>query len=442
MKINETKTAGLVHSFDVVVSASEFEKENKKKLEKVASQSKLPGFRPGKAPLTVIEQKYGQSCRAETAEYFMQEASAEALTKSKLRAAQAPRVDIKTVENGKDFEFSLKIEVLPEIKDVDLSKIELTRLTAEATDKEIGEALDRLARSHTTTEKVDEKRATKKGDIIVIDFVGKMNGEEFRGGKGNDYYLELGSNTFIPGFEDQLTGVEVGADAVVNVKFPENYHAKDLAGKEAVFDVKVKELRSLKKAEINDEFAKIFGQENLEELKKLIKEELTREYAHVSKTHLKRAILDTLVEKCDFEAPASMLEGEFNAIWTQFEKARKNNDIDEEEKKKSDDELKKEYRSISERRVKLGLLLAEIANKNKITLTDDDISKAIAAEAARYPGKEQAVFDFYAKNTRALEGLKAPLFEEKVMDFIISKIKTEDKVLSVEELYAFDPDKK
>ena len=442
MKIKETKSNGLIHFFDVVVPEADFVKESKKKLEKIATQAKLPGFRPGKAPLTVLEQKYGASCRAETAEYFMQEASAEALTKAKLRAAQAPRVDIKTFEAGKDFEFSMEIEVLPEIKEIDLSQIKLSRLTAEVTEKEITEALDRLAASHTTTEKIDEKRPTKKGDLIVIDFVGKMNGEEFRGGKGNDYYLELGSNTFIPGFEDQLIGTSVGEDKVVSVKFPENYHAKELAGKDATFDVKVKELRALKKAEINDDFAKIFGQDTLDGLKKMIKEELAREYAQVSKTHLKRAILDALIEKCDFEAPASMLENEFNAIWTQFEKARKNGDVEDEEKKKSEEELKKDYRSISERRVKLGLLLAEIANKNKITLTDDDISKAIAAEAARYPGKEQAVFDFYNKNVRALEGLKAPLFEEKVMDFIISQIKTEDKVMSAQELYAFDPDKK
>lgn len=442
MKITETKNKGLSHSFKIVVPADAFAAEVAKRLGSVAAQVKLPGFRPGKAPLNVVEQKYGQAVKGEAAEHFVQQGIQKALEDNKLRSATNPKVDVVTFEDGKDFEFTMDVEVLPEIKPVDFSKIEVEKLTADVTDKEINDALNRLALSRRETEVVDEKRKTQKGDIIVIDFVGSIDGKEFRGGKGTDYYLELGSNTFIPGFEDQLTGVDVPGTATVNVTFPENYHAKEMAGKAAVFDVTVKELRKVKNPEINDDFAKAFGKDTLDALKDLIKEELTKEYNNVSKVHLKRALLDALAEKADFEAPAGMVDMEFDAIWRQFEEAKKRGDIDEDEKKMSDDDLKKDYKAIAERRVKLGLLLAEVANENKITLSQEDISNAVMAEARRYPGQEKKVFEFYSKNPRALEALKAPMFEEKVIEFITDKVKLNDKKLSVEELYAYDPDKK
>ncbi len=442
MKITETKNKGLSHSFKVIVPKDEFATEVAKRLGTVASQVKLAGFRPGKAPLSVVEQKYGQAVKGEAAEHFVQQGIQKALEDNKLRSATNPKVDVVTFEDGKDFEFTMDVEVLPEIKPIDFSKIEVQKLTAEVTDKEINDALNRLVLSRRETEIVDEKRKTQKGDIIVIDFVGTIDGKEFRGGKGTDYYLELGSNTFIPGFEEQLTNVDIPGKATVNVTFPENYHAKEMAGKAAVFDVTLKELRKIKNPEINDDFAKAFGKDTLEALKELIKEELTKEYNNVSKVHLKRALLDALAEKTDFEAPAGMVDMEFNAIWHQFEEAKKRGDIDEDEKKMSDEDLKKDYKAIAERRVKLGLLLAEVANENKITLSQEDVSNAIMAEARRYPGQEKKVFEFYTKNPRALEALKAPIFEEKVIEFITEKVKLDNKVLSVEELYAYDPDKK
>lgn len=442
MKITEHKNKGLAHSFNITVSNKALTQEAAKRLQNLTAQAKLPGFRPGKVPLSVVEQKYGQAVRGEVAEFFIQQGLQKALADNKLRSANKPKVDVTSFKNGQDLEFTIDIEVLPQIPPVDFSKIKIEKLEADVTDKEIDDALNRLTKNRQESEVLDEKRKTKKGDIIVIDFVGSIDGKEFKGGNGKDYFLELGSNTFIPGFEDQLTGINVPGESIVEVTFPEHYHASEMAGKKATFNVTLKELRKAKRPEINDDFAKTFGQENLDSLKKLITTELTKEYNNVSKAHLKRDLLDALAKLTNFDAPEGMLDMEFDAIWKQFETARTKGDIDKSEKDKSDTVLKKEYKAIAERRVKLGLMLAEVSNLNKIVLSQEDISGAIEAEARRFPGQEKRVFDFYAKNHQALEGLKAPLFEEKVIDFILGKIKMNIRKLSVEELYAYDPDKK
>ena len=442
MKITENKSKGLIKSFKVIVPADEFKTAYAKKLAETATKIKLPGFRPGNIPVNIVEQKYGQAIKGETAEALIQEASRQAMVENKLKAAAAPKVDVATFEDGKDFEFSIEVEVLPEIEAVDFSKVKVEKLVADVTQEEIEKAVKRLADARRETEVISEKRPTKDGDVVVIDFVGTIDGKEFRGGSGKDFYLALGSNTFIPGFEAQLVGKNVGDKVSVNVNFPAEYHVKDLAGKPAVFETTIKELRQYKEATLNDEFAKTFGQDTMDALRNLIKEELTKEYANVSKVHLKRAILDALAPLCKFDAPQSMVDMEFDAIWKQFESAKARGQLDEDEKKAKEEDLKKEYKDIAIRRVKLGLLLAEIANQNKITLDASDVQKAVAAEAARYPGQEKQVYDFYQKNPRAMGALRAPLFEEKVVDFVAGKIQTTEKKMTPEELYAFDPDKK
>ena len=442
MNITEKKSEGLLKSFTVVVSADEFKSAYDKKLTETASKVKLPGFRPGNTPANIVEQKYGQAIKGETAEALINDASRQIMIENKLKAATSPKIDVETFEDGKDFEFSVEVEVLPEIGTIDFSNVAVEKPVAEVTEEEINKALKRLADARKSTEIINEDRLTREGDIVVIDFVGTINGEEFKGGSGKDFYLALGSNTFIPGFEPQLVGKQIGETVDVNVTFPTDYHAKDLAGKEALFKTTLKELRQYKEAELNDDFAKTFGQETMDSLKNLIKEELSKEYANVSKMHLKRAILDALAPICTFEAPVSMVDMEFDAIWKQFENAKARGQLDEDEKNTSEEDLKKEYKDIALRRVKLGLLLAEIANQNKITLDPTDIQKAISAEAARYPGQEKQVFEFYQKNPRAMEALRAPLFEEKVVDFVAEKIQTTEKKMTPEELYAFDPDKK
>lgn len=440
--MNAKKTSDLKKHFDIKIAAKDFAAKIEEKLAKIAQEAKLPGFRAGHAPKELIKSKYENAVKGEALDELIQAMTEKTFKDNNIRPALRPKVEIKKFEDGKDIEYTIDVEALPEIKPADMSKLSISKLKAVAGDKEVEEAINRLAQSRRTTEVVDEKRATKKGDIVVIDFVGSIDGKEFKGGNGKDYYLDLGSNTFIPGFEDQLIGHNIGDKVDVNVTFPENYHAKDLAGKKALFKVDLKELRRVKNPEINDDFAKSFGSESLEKLKEMIVTELNKEYDRVSRTHAKRALLDVLADAHDFEVPAGMVDLEFDAIWKQFEQAKKNNQLDEDEKSKSEDELKKEYRDIAERRVRLGLLLAEIANQNKITLTQEDISGAIVAEARRYPGQEKVVFEYYQKNPQALDAIKAPLFEEKVVDFLLGQIKSDEKTVSVKELYDFNPDDK
>ncbi len=430
----------LAHSLTITIPAQAFADKIEAKLKEIQKEAKLSGFRPGQAPMNLIKTKYENAVKGEALDALVQEEVEKTFTKENIKPALRPKVELTKFEEGKDIEVKIDVEALPEVKVCDLKDIAIDKMKAEAGDVEIAEALEKLAQAKKSTEVVDEKRPTKTGDVIVIDFVGSINGEEFRGGTGKDYYLALGSNTFIPGFEEQLTGHSVGEKVDVNVSFPENYHAKELAGKKALFKVDIKELRKFKTPEINDEFAKLFGMESLDKLKEMIKAELDKEYNHVARTHAKRALLDALAAAHNFDVPQGMVDLEFNSIWAQFEQAKKAGQLDEEEKSKSEDDLKKEYRSIAERRVRLGLLLAEVANQNKVTLTQDDLTNAIMAEARRYPGQEKMVFEYYQKNPQALDSLKAPLFEEKVVDFILGIVKLNEKAVSAKDLYEYNPD--
>ncbi len=432
----------LAHSFTVVIPAKEFADKQTAKLEEIRKEAKIQGFRPGQAPMNIIKAKYENAVKGEVLDELIQSYTNKTFEDNKIRPALRPKIEIKTFEDGKDIEYTIDVESLPDIKPADFSKLSIEKLVAEASEKEVNNALEKLAAARKTTEVVDEKRATKTGDVIVIDFVGSIDGVEFKGGTGKDYYLDLGSNTFIPGFEDQLTGHQIGEKVDVNVTFPENYHSKDLAGKKALFKVDIKELRKYKTPEMNDEFAKSFGSETMDALKEMIKAELNKEYANVARMHTKRALLDALAEAHSFDVPQGMVDMEFDAIWKQFEEAKKANQLDDDEKAKSEDELKKEYRDIAERRVRLGLLLAEVANENKITLTKEDLTNAVMAEARRYPGQEKIVFEYYQKNPQALDHLKAPLFEEKVVDYILGVVQTNEKKMTPEELYAYNPDAK
>ncbi|MBO5996973.1 MAG: trigger factor [Alphaproteobacteria bacterium] len=442
MKITENKSKGLSKSFNITVPVDEFQAEYKAKLKETAEKVKIPGFRPGNTPINIVEQKYGQAVKGDAAESLIQKATEQVLTENKLKQANTPKINVIKFEDGKDFEFSIDLEVLPTIKPVDFSKVKVEKLVADVTEEEINKALKRLADSHRETEVISEKRPTQNGDVVVIDFTGTIEGKEFRGGSGKDFYLALGSNTFIPGFEEQLVGKNVGDRVMVNVNFPMEYHVKEFAGKPAQFETVIKELRKYKETSLDDDFAKAFGQDTIGALKTLVKNELAKEYGNVSKIHLKRAILDALAPLCDFEAPESMVDMEFDAIWKQFEAAKARGQLDEDEKKAKEEDLKKEYKDIAVRRVKLGLLLAGIADQNDIKLTREDIQKAIMAEVAHYPGKAREITEFYQRNPQALESLKAPIFEEKVIDFITGKIQMTEKKMTPEELYAFDPDKK
>ena len=332
-----------------------------------------------------------------------------------------PEIEITSFEDGSDLEYKMSVETLPDIKLTDLAKIKLERLVPEADPKDIDDALENIAKAHKTSEPIKRKRKAKAGDIVVMDFVGLVDGEEFPGGKAEDYQLELGSNSFIPGFEDQLIGINVDNQTDVNVTFPDGYGATELAGKNAVFKVKVKEIREATPALIDDELAKKTGMENLDKLKESIGEEQAREYNSVARMRVKRLLLDQLFEAHEFEVPGKMVDQEFDAIWNQYEdqkKAQAENpdNAADTANEKSEDEQRDEFREIAGRRVRLGLLLAEIGRQNEIQIGQEEVNRAIMEEARKYQGQEQKVLEFYKENPQALENVTAPLYEEKVVD--------------------------
>lgn len=436
MQVTETNADGLKREFKIVVPASTLQEKTDSRLKELSHQVRLPGFRPGKVPMALMKKKYGASVMGEVLEAAVQEGSQQTLADRDLRPAMQPKIEIVSFEEGKDLEFKMDVEVLPTIGALDFASIELERPKVVVPDTEIEEALGRIAESRKQAEATGSKRKSKKGDILEIDFVGRVGGEEFPGGKGEGFDLELGSNTFIPGFEDQLIGAKIGDVSTVTVTFPEDYHAKDLAGKEAAFEVTVKELKEPKVPEINDDFAKTVGLEDLEALKAAVREQMDKDYAGIARNRVKRALLDKLADMADFEVPGGMVDLEFEAIWAQVEEAKAKDDLDEEDKGKSDEELRDEYRGLAERRVRLGLLLAEVGQKNAIQVNQEDLNAAIMQEAMRYPGQEQAVFQFFQNNQQALNQLRAPIYEDKVVDYILELAQVTDKDVSPEELAA------
>ena len=437
MNVKEGKSKGLNKVYTVTIAAADFAAAVDKKLSAVSKNIKLPGFRAGKAPKSMIEQKYRPSVLGEVLDDMIKDSVNKVIDDNKLRPAVTPDVKIEKFEDGKDIEFTVEAEVLPEITLGDFSKISLKKYTAKVPAEEIDKAIKYMADSRRDTVKIKEDRAAKKGDVAVIDFVGSIDGKEFNGGKGTDYPLELGSNSFIPGYEDQLIGHKAGETVDVKTSFPENYHAKDLAGKEALFVTTIKELREYKPAEINDELAKAAGAKDLADLKKKIEERILEDYNSTARIKLKRDLLDALDKEYKFEIPQKLIDAEYEAIEKQYKHAKEHGHLDEEEKKRDEKDILAEYKEIALRRVKLGLLLSEIGTGAKITLTADDINKAIANEAKKYPGQEKMVFDYYVRNKEAVEALRAPAYEEKIVDHILSLAKVADTEVSVEELYDF-----
>ncbi len=435
MQVTETKSEGLSREFKVALPAKEIEEKISHRLEELAATAELPGFRPGKVPLSVLRKKYGPSVLGEVLERAVNDSSQQALADKGLRPAMQPHIEVTSFEDGGDLEYTLAVELLPEIKPVDFSKIKLEKLVPRADENQIDKILADIAGSHGSSAPVKEPRESKTGDVLVIDFLGRIDGVEFTGGKAEDYELTLGSGTFITGFEEQLTGTKPGDKVEVKVTFPESYGAEELSGKDAVFDVTVKELKEPVPAAIDDEMAKKVGMENLEALKKSITEEQEKEFNAMARMNLKRLLLDELAEKHDFEVPEKLLDQEFNQIWDQFEEQRKSaKDADALNEGKTDDEHKKEFREIAERRIRLGLLLSEVGRSADIKITQEDINRQLQAEARRHPGHESEVIDRYKNDPKAMEQLSAPIYEEKVVDFILEQATVTEKPSTMPEL--------
>ena len=437
MQVTETNADGLKREFKVVVPASQLETRTQDRLAEIATTVKMPGFRPGKVPMKIVRQKYAAAIMGEVLEQAVNDGTQSAISERDLRPAAQPKVEISSYAEGADLEFTVALEVLPEIKPMDFATLSLEREKAEIPADEIDETLKNIAERNETTETVERAAAT--GDVVVIDFVGKQDGVAFTGGTAEGYSLKLGSGTFIPGFEEQLTGKSAGDAVLVSVTFPEEYGNAELAGKAAEFDVTVKEVKAAKAAEIDDELAKKVGLDSLDALKGAISEEVGRELNAIARGKVKRALLDALAAAHDFPVPSVMVDGEFEAIWKQFEADREAGRVDPSDEGKDDDTLKAEYRTLAERRVRLGLLLAEVGQVNNVSVTQDDLNKALIEEARRYPGQEHLVFQYYKGNAEALNSLRAPIFEEKVVDFILELAQVTDKPVSAAELRK-DPD--
>jgi len=474
MQVTETSADGLKREFKIVVPAGEMEDKIVSRLGEIGRSIRLPGFRPGKVPLQLLRKRYGTAVRGEVLESTVQGGSAEAIREHNLRPAMPPKIEIVRAEEGADLEYNMSVELLPEMPEPDFAELGLERLVADPPEEDIDKALQRMADQQRKSEPVE--RPAQTGDVVVIDFTGRIDDKEIPGGSGQDRQVELGSGVLIPGFEDQLVGAAAGEQRTVTVTFPEAYSSPELAGKEAVFDVSVKEVRERQPTAIDDELAKAVGLETLAELRQEVRDSMRRNFAELTRQRIKRELLDKLAERYDFAVPQGMVDLEFDNIWAQYqaEKARVAESASESQgesapplepaaegeppveaaaaadptapptdaeqsaaaEPEDEETARAEYRKLAERRVRLGLLLAEVGRKHNITVTQDELNQALTREARRHPGYERQVLDYYRKNPDAVGNLRAPIFEDKVVDFIIELAKVAERKVTPQELMA------
>jgi trigger factor len=444
MQITETVSEGLRREYTVVIPKSDLDSRLNGRIEEMKPRMNLKGFRPGKAPTSYLKKTFGKSMMGEIVEAAVNESSQKAVTENALKPASPPKVDLvsafeQVVDGKTDLEFTVKVDLMPDFELTDVSKLEVERLTADVTDADVDEALKRLADQAKTFSPREEGEPAETGDTVVIDFVGKVDDVEFPGGKADDFNLSLGSNQLIPGFEDQLIGAKSGDVRDVKVTFPADYPEATLAGKDAVFAVTVKEIKKPDAVVIDNDLAKKLGLDDLATLKDRVREQLKADFARASRLHLKRRILDALDAKHAFALPPGMVEAEFEGIWKQVEAELQREGKTAADEGKTDEDLKKEYHEIAERRVRLGLVLAKLGEQNGITVAPEEVQRAIGARARQFPGQEQQVFNFYTQNPQAAAEIRAPIFEDKVVDFIAELADVTDKHVDREVLF-MDPD--
>ncbi|HEY4857624.1 MAG TPA: trigger factor [Xanthobacteraceae bacterium] len=443
MEVKETLSDGLKREFQIQVPAADLEARLSQRLSELKDKVQLRGFRPGKVPVSHLKKVYGKNVMAETIEEVIREANGKIVSERGLKLATEPKVTIaneesevpKIIGGEADLAYTLAVEILPKIELGNFTGIKLERLVAPVTDQEVDEALAKLADQNKPYAAKPEGAKAEQGDRLVIDFTGRVDGQPFEGGTASDVVVHIGSGGFLPGFEDQIVGMGAGEQRLVKVSFPGGYAKSELAGKEAEFDVTAKSIEAPGTATIDDAFAKSLGIDSLDKLKEAIRGRLQQEHTGVSRQRLKRQLLDKLDEMHRFALPPTLAEDEFRNVWSAVEgdlKAQGRTFADEDT---TEEKAREEYRSIAERRVRLGLVLAEIGEKNTISVTEAELTRAMAERARQVPGHEQQVWDLYRKNPQALASLRAPIFEDKVVDFLLELAQLSEKQVSREELF-------
>jgi len=448
MQVTETLSEGLKREYSVSIPVAELETKVNARLAELKDKVRINGFRPGKVPVAHLKKVYGRSAMAEVIEASVRDANQKIVTENNFKLAADPKVTLpseeaeveKLITGSADLKYTVGIEIVPEIKLGDFKSIKLTKLTTDVTDAEIDEAVDRIAKQNRPYAAKAEGAKAETGDRVIISFVGTIDGKPFQGGTGEDIAVEIGSGTFIPGFEDQLIGIAAGEDRTVKATFPVAYANAELAGKAAEFAVKAKSIEAPGEVKVDDEFAKQLGLESLAKLREAVKDRVGRDYQQMSRQKVKRALLDELDKLHKFELPPTLAEDEFNRVWGSVTEELKAENKTFADENTTEEKAKEEYRGIAERRVRLGLVLAEIGEKNKITVGDEELSRAVAERARQFAGQEQRVWDYYRQNPEALASLRAPIFEEKVVDFLLELADVTEKKVSRDELMKEEED--
>lgn len=437
MQIKETANEGLKRAYTITIPAKEIDDRVGGEVKKIAPQVKMPGFRPGKVPANLVRKMHGEQLHAQTLNDMIRESVDKTMADNKLRPAMQPKVELgEGYEEGKDAAITLEVEVLPEIEAPEVEGLTLERLTVPVTDEQVMEAVERIASNNKSYKDAAKTKKAADGDQLIIDFVGSIDGVEFEGGKAENTPLVIGSGQFIPGFEEQLTGVKTGDEKTITVTFPEDYPAENLKGKDAQFAIKVQQVKTPTDTKVDDEFAKNLGLENLDKLKELLRGQLEQETAGLTRTQMKRQLLDTLAAGHDFAVPQGMVDAEFDQIWAQLQQEAAQSEDAEAMLKEMEDE-KDDYRKIAERRVRLGLLLSEIGQKNGVEVNANEMNMLIQQAAQQYRAEDRERFVQYVQSEpMAAAQLRAPLYEDKVVDFLFDKAEITDREVTREELEA------
>jgi trigger factor len=449
MQVTETLAEGLKHEFKISVPASDLDAKADAKLVDLKDKVRLNGFRPGKVPVSHLKKVYGRSVMAETIDQTIRDTNAQIFTERGFRLATEPKITMPTEKNevdelltGKsDLNYTVAIEVVPPIQLADFKSFDVEKPVAEVADADIDESIKRIADQNRSYADKGEGAKAASGDRVTINFKGTIDGTPFDGGTGENIQVAIGSNTFIPGFEEQLTGIAAGETRTLKVPFPKNYANAKLAGQPAEFETTAVSVEAPQPVEINDEFAKTLGLESLDKLKQAMRERLTTEFAGATRQRVKRALLDRLDEAHKFEAPSSLVDEEFNLMWNSIKAEMDSSGKTFADENTTEEAAKEEYRRIADRRVRLGLVLSEIGEKNKISVTDDEVGRAVIERARQVPGREKEVWDYYRNNAQALAQIRAPIYEDKVVDFILELANVTEKKVSREELFKDEDEK-